>query len=198
MASPDEVIISDGRNCQYSVINATDTISILSFHILEFALFEHLSQGFNCLNHIKLQIQLNFICSGPAEDGWVAKGFDNESAYSIMFGLDKCRVTNKIFGLLEKQHAGFGHLCACSLSLTTLQQVPFFLAAKFLKVKLPHDAETSRCLEFDVHPLQLEGVSNQMLELNEQNKVPHSQTSEVEGSAVSVPTHQEPQLKRVL
>uniref|UniRef100_A0A164ZHB1 Cyclin-like domain-containing protein n=1 Tax=Daucus carota subsp. sativus TaxID=79200 RepID=A0A164ZHB1_DAUCS len=48
-----------------------------------------------------------------------------------------------------------------------------FLAAKFLKVKLPHDAETSWWLEFDVHPLQLEEVSNQMLELYEQNKVAH-------------------------
>nr|XP_017251135.1 PREDICTED: cyclin-T1-3-like [Daucus carota subsp. sativus] len=46
-----------------------------------------------------------------------------------------------------------------------------FLAAKFLKVKLPHDAETSWWLEFDVHPLQLEEVSNQMLELYEQNKL---------------------------
>ncbi|KAL8145727.1 cyclin-T1-3-like [Apium graveolens] len=67
-----------------------------------------------------------------------------------------------------------------------------FLAAKFLKVKLPNDPETSWWREFDVHPAQLEEVSNQMLELYEQNRLPNSQTSEVEGSAVSGPTPRAP------
>ncbi|KAG6781245.1 hypothetical protein POTOM_014136 [Populus tomentosa] len=72
-----------------------------------------------------------------------------------------------------------------------------FLAAKFLKVKLPSDGEKVWWQEFDVTPRQLEGwfpplncvidlfaeVSNQMLELYEQNRVPQSQGSEVEGSA---------------
>lgn len=59
-----------------------------------------------------------------------------------------------------------------------------FLAAKFLKVKLPSDGEKVWWQEFDVTPRQLEEVSNQMLELYEQNRVPPSQTSEVvEGSA---------------
>nr|XP_034894773.1 cyclin-T1-5-like isoform X2 [Populus alba] len=58
-----------------------------------------------------------------------------------------------------------------------------FLAAKFLKVKLPSDGEKVWWQEFDVTPRQLEEVSNQMLELYEQNRVPPSQGSEVEGSA---------------
>ncbi|XP_061356022.1 cyclin-T1-5-like isoform X2 [Gastrolobium bilobum] len=58
-----------------------------------------------------------------------------------------------------------------------------FLAAKFLKVKLPSDGEKVWWQEFDVTPRQLEEVSNQMLELYEQNRIPLSQGSEVEGSA---------------
>ncbi|CAA2968734.1 cyclin-T1-4-like [Olea europaea subsp. europaea] len=58
-----------------------------------------------------------------------------------------------------------------------------FLAAKFLKVKLPSDGEKVWWQEFDVTPRQLEEVSNQMLELYEQNRVPPSQASEAEGSA---------------
>ncbi|GFQ05922.1 cyclin-t1-3 [Phtheirospermum japonicum] len=58
-----------------------------------------------------------------------------------------------------------------------------FLAAKFLKVKLPSDGEKVWWQEFDVTPRQLEEVSNQMLELYEQNRVPPaSQASEAEGS----------------
>ncbi|XP_023750166.1 cyclin-T1-3 isoform X2 [Lactuca sativa] len=54
-----------------------------------------------------------------------------------------------------------------------------FLAAKFLKVKLPSDGEKVWWQEFDVTPRQLEEVSNQMLELYEQNRVAPAQTSEV-------------------
>ncbi|KAB1223191.1 Cyclin-T1-5 [Morella rubra] len=64
-----------------------------------------------------------------------------------------------------------------------------FLAAKFLKVKLPSDGEKVWWQEFDVTPRQLEEVSNQMLELYEQNRVPPSQGSEVEGSVGSGPSH---------
>ncbi|XP_019057357.1 PREDICTED: cyclin-T1-5 [Tarenaya hassleriana] len=66
-----------------------------------------------------------------------------------------------------------------------------FLAAKFLKVKLPSDGEKLWWQEFDITPRQLEAlvdlyfsdVSNQMLELYEQNRAPSSQGSEVESSA---------------
>nr|ACJ85711.1 unknown [Medicago truncatula] len=58
-----------------------------------------------------------------------------------------------------------------------------FLAAKFLKVKLPSDGEKVWWQEFDVTPRQLEEVSNQMLELYEQNRIPQSQGSEAEGVA---------------
>ncbi|KAK9671561.1 hypothetical protein RND81_12G039000 [Saponaria officinalis] len=57
-----------------------------------------------------------------------------------------------------------------------------FLAAKFLKVKLPSDGEVVWWQEFDVTPRQLEEVSNQMLELYEQNKAPANQGSEAEGT----------------
>ncbi|CAL0334508.1 unnamed protein product [Lupinus luteus] len=58
-----------------------------------------------------------------------------------------------------------------------------FLAAKFLKVKLPSEGDKVWWQDFDVTPRQLEEVSNQMLELYEQNKVSQVQGSEVEGSA---------------
>ncbi|KAG9447957.1 hypothetical protein H6P81_014085 [Aristolochia fimbriata] len=60
-----------------------------------------------------------------------------------------------------------------------------FLAAKFLKVNLPSDPEKAWWQEFDVNPRQLEEVSNQMLELYEQNRVappPPSHGSEGDGS----------------
>ncbi|PKA58071.1 Cyclin-T1-3 [Apostasia shenzhenica] len=59
-----------------------------------------------------------------------------------------------------------------------------FLAAKFLKVKLPSDGEKVWWQEFDVTPRQLEDVSNQMLELYEQNRSAQpSHGNETEGSA---------------
>ncbi|KDP25099.1 hypothetical protein JCGZ_22634 [Jatropha curcas] len=63
-----------------------------------------------------------------------------------------------------------------------------FLAAKFLKVKLPSDGEKVWWQEFDVTPRQLEEVSNQMLELYEQNRP--STNNEAEGSTVGGATHQ--------
>ncbi|MQL98579.1 hypothetical protein Taro_031291 [Colocasia esculenta] len=62
-----------------------------------------------------------------------------------------------------------------------------FLAAKFLKVKLPSDGEKVWWQEFDVTPRQLEDVSNQMLELYEQNRTVQAPTgSEVDGSSSNV------------
>ncbi|WCJ37040.1 Cyclin family protein [Euphorbia peplus] len=66
-----------------------------------------------------------------------------------------------------------------------------FLAAKFLKVKLPSDGDKVWWQEFDVTPRQLEEVSNQMLELYEQNRVPPSSNNEAEGSTVGGVTNQE-------
>ncbi|KAI9118619.1 hypothetical protein K1719_010951 [Acacia pycnantha] len=63
-----------------------------------------------------------------------------------------------------------------------------FLIAKFLKVKLPSHGEKLWWQEFDVTPRQLEEVSNQMLELYEQNRVPP--LSEVEGATGSGATSQ--------
>ncbi|KAL9240148.1 hypothetical protein vseg_014400 [Gypsophila vaccaria] len=57
-----------------------------------------------------------------------------------------------------------------------------FLAAKFLRVKLPSDGEKVWWQEFDVTPRQLEEVSNQMLELYEESRAQPNQGCEVEGS----------------
>ncbi|XP_028768715.1 cyclin-T1-5 [Neltuma alba] len=65
-----------------------------------------------------------------------------------------------------------------------------FLAAKFLKVKLPSDGEKVWWQEFDVTPRQLEEVSNQMLELYEQNRLPPS--NDAEGAAGSGATNRPP------
>ncbi|KAK3131961.1 hypothetical protein QOZ80_6AG0513910 [Eleusine coracana subsp. coracana] len=69
-----------------------------------------------------------------------------------------------------------------------------FLAAKFLKVKLPSDGEKVWWQEFDVTPRQLEEVSNQMLELYEQNRVapPPSQGNDTEGSSASAANQRAP------
>ncbi|KAL6643554.1 hypothetical protein ACP70R_018320 [Stipagrostis hirtigluma subsp. patula] len=79
-----------------------------------------------------------------------------------------------------------------------------FLAAKFLKVKLPSDGDKVWWQDFDVTPRQLElefshcdspsdatitsilKVSNQMLELYEQNREPSSQGNETDGSSAGV------------
>uniref|UniRef100_A0A0D9XC46 Cyclin-like domain-containing protein n=1 Tax=Leersia perrieri TaxID=77586 RepID=A0A0D9XC46_9ORYZ len=66
--------------------------------------------------------------------------------------------------------------------------------AQFLKVKLPSDGEKVWWQEFDVTPRQLEEVSNQMLELYEQNRVapPPSQGNDTEGSSASVANQRAP------
>lgn len=68
-----------------------------------------------------------------------------------------------------------------------------FLAAKFLKVKLPSDGDKVWWQEFDVTPRQLEEVSNQMLELYEQNRtMATSHGNETEGSSASAANHRVP------
>jgi len=44
----------------------------------------------------------------PQEAGWVPKGFDNESPYSIMFGPDKCGTTNKVHFILKHKNPKSG------------------------------------------------------------------------------------------
>lgn len=70
-----------------------------------------------------------------------------------------------------------------------------FLAAKFLKVKLPTDGDTVWWHEFEVTARQLEDVSNQMLELYEQHRelTPSSSDPSVASSAsVSVTASEVP------
>ncbi|XP_047316986.1 cyclin-T1-3-like isoform X2 [Impatiens glandulifera] len=66
-----------------------------------------------------------------------------------------------------------------------------FLAAKFLKVKLPSDGDKVWWQEFDVTPRQLEEVSNQMLELYEQNTMLPTQASEAEDHRAKPPSSTE-------
>ncbi|CAL9747953.1 unnamed protein product [Musa acuminata subsp. burmannicoides] len=42
------------------------------------------------------------------ETGWIPKGFDNESPYSIMFGPDKCGATNKVHFILQHKNPKTG------------------------------------------------------------------------------------------
>ncbi|KAM7483532.1 hypothetical protein LguiB_008115 [Lonicera macranthoides] len=44
----------------------------------------------------------------PQEAGWKPKGFDNESPYSIMFGPDKCGLTNKVHFILKHKNPKSG------------------------------------------------------------------------------------------
>ncbi|KAK4362100.1 hypothetical protein RND71_017341 [Anisodus tanguticus] len=44
----------------------------------------------------------------PQEAGWTAKGFDNESPYTIMFGPDKCGATNKVHFILKHKNPRSG------------------------------------------------------------------------------------------
>ncbi|KAF5743636.1 hypothetical protein HS088_TW08G00221 [Tripterygium wilfordii] len=44
----------------------------------------------------------------PQETGWMAKEFDNESPYSIMFGPDKCGATNKVHFILKHKNPKSG------------------------------------------------------------------------------------------
>nr|GEZ35744.1 cyclin-T1-3-like isoform X8 [Tanacetum cinerariifolium] len=64
-----------------------------------------------------------------------------------------------------------------------------FLAAKFLKVDLQSGSDGKKVWwqEFNVTPRHLEEVSNQMLELYEQNRMPPSQTSEILDGSIGGP-----------
>ncbi|KAB5532227.1 hypothetical protein DKX38_018897 [Salix brachista] len=44
----------------------------------------------------------------PQDAGWVPKGFDSESPYSIMFGPDKCGTTNKVHFILKHKNPKSG------------------------------------------------------------------------------------------
>ncbi|CAN6347707.1 unnamed protein product [Urochloa humidicola] len=63
-----------------------------------------------------------------------------------------------------------------------------FLAAKFLKIKLPTEGDKIWWQDFDVTPRQLEEVSNQMLELYEQNRTTQAQPSH-RSSLAGAPGH---------
>ncbi|KAI0495478.1 hypothetical protein KFK09_021779 [Dendrobium nobile] len=65
-----------------------------------------------------------------------------------------------------------------------------FLASKFIKVKLPSDGEKAWWQVFDVTPRQLEDVSNQLLELYEQNQATQqSHCNETNGSSFAGINH---------
>ncbi|XP_031105140.1 calnexin homolog [Ipomoea triloba] len=63
----------------------------------------------------EVRLQNGLECGGayikylrPQDAGWVAKEFDNESPYSIMFGPDKCGATNKVHFILKHKNPKSG------------------------------------------------------------------------------------------
>lgn len=63
----------------------------------------------------EVRLQNGLECGGaylkylrPQAAGWTAKGFDNESPYSIMFGPDKCGATNKVHFILKHKNPKTG------------------------------------------------------------------------------------------
>ncbi|KAI8529308.1 hypothetical protein RHMOL_Rhmol12G0215300 [Rhododendron molle] len=54
----------------------------------------------------------------PQDAGWTAKGFDNESPYSIMFGPDKCGATNKVHFILKHKNPKTGEYVEHHLKYT--------------------------------------------------------------------------------
>ncbi|XP_062099388.1 calnexin homolog [Humulus lupulus] len=63
----------------------------------------------------EVRLQNGLECGGaylkylrPQEAGWIAKEFDNESPYSIMFGPDKCGSTNKVHFILKHKNPKSG------------------------------------------------------------------------------------------
>lgn len=63
----------------------------------------------------EVRLQNGLECGGaylkylrPQEAGWIAKEFDNEAPYSIMFGPDKCGATNKVHFILKHKNPKSG------------------------------------------------------------------------------------------
>ncbi|GMJ04879.1 calnexin 1 [Hibiscus trionum] len=56
----------------------------------------------------------------PQEAGWKPKEFDNESPYSIMFGPDKCGLTNKVHFILKHKNPKSGEYVEHHLGNTAL------------------------------------------------------------------------------
>ncbi|XP_051115683.1 calnexin homolog 1-like [Andrographis paniculata] len=63
----------------------------------------------------EVRLQNGLECGGaylkylrPQEAGWIAKEFDNESPYTIMFGPDKCGATNKVHFILKHKNPKSG------------------------------------------------------------------------------------------
>lgn len=63
----------------------------------------------------EVRLQEGLECGGaylkylrPQEAGWTAKGFDNASPYTVMFGPDKCGATNKVHFILKHKNPKSG------------------------------------------------------------------------------------------
>ncbi|KAG8388176.1 hypothetical protein BUALT_Bualt02G0098600 [Buddleja alternifolia] len=64
----------------------------------------------------EVRLQNGLECGGayikylrPQDAGWIAKEFDNESPYTIMFGPDKCGATNKVHFILKHKNPKTGN-----------------------------------------------------------------------------------------
>jgi len=85
----------------------------------KYAIVKELDEPVSLKDGIVLQfetrLQSGLECGGaylkylrPQEAGWVPKGFDSESPYSIMFGPDKCGTTNKVHFILKHKNPKSG------------------------------------------------------------------------------------------
>ncbi|XP_010523385.1 PREDICTED: calnexin homolog 1-like [Tarenaya hassleriana] len=75
----------------------------------------------------------------PQEAGWTPQGFDNESPYSIMFGPDKCGVTNKVHFILKHKNPKSGEYVEHHLKFPP--SVPFDKLSHVYTVILTPDNE---------------------------------------------------------
>ncbi|XP_011003527.1 PREDICTED: calnexin homolog [Populus euphratica] len=85
----------------------------------KYAIVKELDEPVSLKDGIVLQfetrLQNGLECGGaylkylrPQDAGWVPKGFDSESPYSIMFGPDKCGTTNKVHFILKHKNPKSG------------------------------------------------------------------------------------------
>ncbi|KAK4597401.1 hypothetical protein RGQ29_015083 [Quercus rubra] len=76
------------------VVNLKDGTVVLQFEV-------RLQDGLECGGAYLKYLR-------PQEAGWLAKEFDNDSPYSIMFGPDKCGSTNKVHFILKHKNPNSG------------------------------------------------------------------------------------------
>uniref|UniRef100_A0A7N0VEM1 Calnexin n=1 Tax=Kalanchoe fedtschenkoi TaxID=63787 RepID=A0A7N0VEM1_KALFE len=86
---------------KYAIVKELDEPVILKDKTIVLQYETRLQNGLECGG-----AYLKFL--RPQEAGWVPRQFNNESPYSIMFGPDKCGVTNKVHFILKHKNPKTG------------------------------------------------------------------------------------------